>query len=112
VATGVVPLIVKREVSAVEITDHFLGGIDEHQPTLKAILHIDATLSRCVDWLLVRHPFRGDSYGHIEAAGGGDPVMVNTVALQQTDAPGCSTRTAPRWKRGALYGFTLSHDQI
>ena len=34
-------LIVRGEVSPVEVTDHFLGRIDEHQAKLKAFRHID-----------------------------------------------------------------------
>ena len=34
-------LIAKREVSPVEVVDHFLGRIDEHDPVLKAFKHLD-----------------------------------------------------------------------
>lgn len=34
-------LIAKREVSPVEVTDHFLGRMEEHEPTLHAFLHVD-----------------------------------------------------------------------
>jgi Asp-tRNA(Asn)/Glu-tRNA(Gln) amidotransferase A subunit family amidase len=34
-------LIVKGDVSPVEVTEHFLGRIEEHQETLKAFRHVD-----------------------------------------------------------------------
>lgn len=39
-------LIAKREVSPVEVTDHFLGRIEEHDETLHAFLHLDAAGAR------------------------------------------------------------------
>jgi Asp-tRNA(Asn)/Glu-tRNA(Gln) amidotransferase A subunit family amidase len=35
-------LIVERDVSALEVTDHFLTRIEEFDPVLKAFKHVDA----------------------------------------------------------------------
>jgi aspartyl-tRNA(Asn)/glutamyl-tRNA(Gln) amidotransferase subunit A len=39
-------LIRAREVSPVEVLDHFLGRVEEHQPVLKALEHLDEQQSR------------------------------------------------------------------
>ena len=39
-------LIAKRDVSALEVTDHFLGRIEELNPVLKAFKHVDAKGAR------------------------------------------------------------------
>jgi aspartyl-tRNA(Asn)/glutamyl-tRNA(Gln) amidotransferase subunit A len=39
-------LVGKREVSPVEVTEHFLGRIEEHDPTLKAFKTLDAEGAR------------------------------------------------------------------
>ena len=39
-------LISKREVSALEVTDHFLSRIEEHGSRLQAFLHVDAAGAR------------------------------------------------------------------
>jgi amidase/aspartyl-tRNA(Asn)/glutamyl-tRNA(Gln) amidotransferase subunit A len=39
-------LIVRRDVSALEVTDHFLARIQEFDPALKAFKHVDAEGAR------------------------------------------------------------------
>ena len=39
-------LISKRGISPVEVTDHFLGRIEEHDATLHAFLHVDTAGAR------------------------------------------------------------------
>jgi aspartyl-tRNA(Asn)/glutamyl-tRNA(Gln) amidotransferase subunit A len=39
-------LMAKREVSPVDVTEHFLGRIEEHGPTLQAFLYVDSDGAR------------------------------------------------------------------
>lgn len=39
-------LVAAREISPVEVTEHFLRRIEEHQPVLRAIEHLDLSLVR------------------------------------------------------------------
>ena len=38
-------LVAKKEISALEVVDHFLGRIEELNPKLRAFAHVDALLT-------------------------------------------------------------------
>jgi aspartyl-tRNA(Asn)/glutamyl-tRNA(Gln) amidotransferase subunit A len=56
-------LIGKGEVSPVEVTEHFLGRIEEHQPTLKAFRSLDAEGARAQAKEAEAAVRRGDELG-------------------------------------------------
>ena len=84
-AHGIRDLIAKGEVSPVEVTEHFLGRIEEHDGTLKAFRHVDHEGARSQAKAAEAAVKRGDNLGtlhgvplavkeHISVAG--LPVLV------------------------------------
>jgi aspartyl-tRNA(Asn)/glutamyl-tRNA(Gln) amidotransferase subunit A len=67
-------LIGKKEVSPVEVTDHFLSRIEEHQPTLKTFVNLDVTGAREQAKEAEAAVNRGDELGPLH----GVPVSVKS----------------------------------
>jgi aspartyl-tRNA(Asn)/glutamyl-tRNA(Gln) amidotransferase subunit A len=65
-------MIAKREVSPVEVTDHFLGRIDEHNDKLKAFVHVDHDGARQAAQRAEKAVIDGDELGLLH----GIPVSV------------------------------------
>jgi Asp-tRNA(Asn)/Glu-tRNA(Gln) amidotransferase A subunit family amidase len=70
-------LIGKREVSAVEVTEHFLGRIEEFQPTLKAFIEVDGRGAREQAVRADRAVQQGDELGPLH----GIPISVKEHIL-------------------------------
>jgi Asp-tRNA(Asn)/Glu-tRNA(Gln) amidotransferase A subunit family amidase len=65
-------MIGKREVSPVEVVDHFLGRIEEHDGTLKAFAHLEQAESRRLAKAAEKAVLDGDDLGLLH----GIPVSV------------------------------------